>query len=108
MQVAREPPQDARSAEISGQRTHPDKSFPKHHASSCRDCLWDRLHEPHGPFLLGWRTHVVGVVSSSFSCFSILARTCSLVSYPTAVHTKIDLCERINTRKKRRVNVEKA
>src|SRR5206468_8880683 len=38
--------------------------------------------EPHVPFLQGLRTHVAGVVSSSFSCFSIVARTISLVSYP--------------------------
>src|SRR5207253_2078406 len=32
----------------------------------------DRLHEPHGPFHLGWRTHVASGVSSSFSSFSLL------------------------------------
>src|SRR5512135_3443646 len=72
MPAARGPRQGAHSAEISGQRTRLDKSFPKHRAFSCRDCLWDRRHEPRGPFLLGWRTHVAGGVSSSFSSFSLL------------------------------------
>ncbi len=45
-----EPRQGVHSAEISGQRTRLDTSFPTHRAFSCRDCLWDRLHEPRGPF----------------------------------------------------------
>src|SRR5215472_6900937 len=72
MQAAREPLQAVHSAEISGQRTRLDKSFPKHRAFSWRDCLWDRRHEPRGLSLLGWRTHVAGGVSSSFSSFSLL------------------------------------
>src|SRR6266568_8599935 len=83
MPAARELPRGVHSGETTEQRTHPDTSFPRHRAFSCRDCLWDRLHEPHGPFLLGLRTHAAGVVSSSFSCFSIVARTFSLVSYPS-------------------------
>ena len=66
------PRQGAHSAEIRGQRTRLAKSFPKHRACSWRDCLEDRLHEPHGPFHLVWRTHVASGVSSSFSSFSLL------------------------------------
>src|SRR6266699_4798741 len=83
MQAAMVPRRGVHSLETHGQRTRPDTSFPKHRASSCRDCLWDRLHEPHAPFLLGWRTHVVGVMSSFFSCFFIVAQTYSLSSYPS-------------------------
>src|SRR5437588_10321984 len=83
MLAAMVPRRGVHSVETHGQRTRPDTSFPKHRASSCRDCLWDRLHEPHAPFLLGWRTHVVGVMSSFFSCFFIVAQTYSLSSYPS-------------------------
>src|SRR5215831_18969774 len=83
MQAAREPLQGGHSAEISGQRTRLDKSFPTHRAFSCRDCLWDRLREPRGLFLLELRTHVAGVGSSSLSCFFIVSRTYSSVSYPS-------------------------
>src|SRR5947209_9954414 len=85
------PRRGVHSAETHGQRTRPGTSFPKHRAFSCTDCLWDRLHEPHVPFLQGLRTHVAGVVSSSFSCFSIVARTISLVSYPnTRIQAKLE------------------
>src|SRR6266487_4976393 len=83
MQAAMVPRRGVHSVETHGQRTRPDTSFPKHRAATCRDCLWDRLHEPHAPFLLGWRTHVVGVMSSFFSCFFIVAQTYSLSSHPS-------------------------
>src|SRR5258707_11589010 len=82
MRVAKEPQQGAHSAETTGQRTRPGKSFRAHHASSCTDCLWGKQHELHGPFLPGSRTHFERVKSSSFSCLSISVRTRSLVSYP--------------------------
>src|SRR5947209_16557374 len=83
MQVAREPQQGVHSGETHGQRTHPDKSFPRNRACSYIDSPLDRLHEPHVPFLRGWRTHVADAVSSSSSCFSIGTRTFSLLSYPS-------------------------
>jgi hypothetical protein len=52
-------------------------------SGSCRYCPWDRLHEPHGAFLLESRTHVAGAKSSSFSCLSLSAWTLSLGSYPS-------------------------
>src|SRR5260370_40492025 len=76
------PRQGVHSAEIHGQRTRPGKWFQTRRAFSCRYCLLDRLHELHGPFLLGLRTHVVAAKSSSFSCLSMSAGTLSFVSYP--------------------------
>src|SRR6266699_1299519 len=73
----------ARSVETTGQRTGPGKSSQVRRAFSCTDCFGDRLHEPHGPFLLGLRIHFARAVSSSFSCFSIGTRTCSLDFYPS-------------------------
>src|SRR5215472_13392493 len=83
MQAARAPPRGVHSAGTNGQRTRPGKSFPTRRACACRDCLWGRLHEPHGPFLLELRTHVAGGGSSSFSYFSMIVRTRSLVSNPS-------------------------
>src|SRR5579875_2755392 len=83
MQAARELPQHVHSGETNEQRTRLDISFPRHRAFSCRDSLGDRRNAPHVRFLLGSKTHVVGVMSSSFSCFSIFAWTVSFVSYPS-------------------------
>src|SRR5579859_6412296 len=83
MPAARVPQPGGHAAERDGQRTHPGKSFPRHRASSCTHCLWDRLHEPRELFLLEWRTPGGTARSSSCSCLSRSVWTASVVSYPT-------------------------
>src|SRR5258708_7421664 len=83
MRGATVPRQAVHSAEINGQRTRPGKSLQERRASSYTHSLWGKLHEPHGPFLLGLRIHFAVAVSSFFSCFSSFAWTLSLVSYPS-------------------------
>src|SRR6266568_7052873 len=75
MPAAKVPRQGVHSPEINGQRTRPGKWFPTRHAFSCRDSLWGRLHELHGPFLPGSKTRFGSVMSPSFSFLQMSART---------------------------------
>src|SRR5437763_547690 len=75
MPAARVLQQDVHSVEINEQRLHPGKWFPMHRAFSCTDCLWEKLHTPRVPFLLGSKTRFGNAMSSSCSFLQGSTRT---------------------------------